>query len=111
MTDERRPANLTPYNVATFHAELCENDEAFIELNKSYQNREAILGLLKVDPRFDTLHDDLRFHDLASRFRITPSDVCSIDSLPELTQKTMVGQAHPESKVSAELDVVLRKLL
>ncbi|MCA1634031.1 MAG: winged helix-turn-helix domain-containing protein [Acidobacteria bacterium] len=74
MTDERRPANLTPYNVATFHAALGEKDKAFAELNKAYQNREGILGLLKVDPRFDSLHDDPRFEDLARRFKIAPSD-------------------------------------
>lgn len=70
MTNERRPANLTPYNVATFHAALGEKDKAFIELNKAYENREGILGLLKVDPRFDSLHDDPRFHDLARRFKL-----------------------------------------
>lgn len=69
VTGKHRPANLTPYNLATFHAELGENDEAFVELNKSYQNREAILGLLRVDPRFDSLHDDPRFRDLLRRFR------------------------------------------
>jgi DNA-binding winged helix-turn-helix (wHTH) protein/Tfp pilus assembly protein PilF len=74
MTDERRPANLTPYNVATFHAALGENDKAFAELNVAYQNREGILGLLRVDPRFDSLHDDPRFADLARRFKIAPSD-------------------------------------
>jgi DNA-binding winged helix-turn-helix (wHTH) protein/tetratricopeptide (TPR) repeat protein len=73
MTGEPRPANLTPYNLATFHAELGENDEAFVELNKAYQNHEAILGLLKVDPRFDSLRDDPRFLDLASRFNISPA--------------------------------------
>jgi DNA-binding winged helix-turn-helix (wHTH) protein/tetratricopeptide (TPR) repeat protein len=72
MTGERRPANLTPYNVATFHAALGEKDKAFVELNESYQNREGLLGLLKVDPRFDSLHDDPRFQDLASRFKIAP---------------------------------------
>ena len=79
MTDERRPANLTPYNVATFHAALGESDKAFVELNRAYQNREGILGLLKVDPRFDSLHDDPRFEDLASRFKITPSGARRIE--------------------------------
>jgi tetratricopeptide (TPR) repeat protein len=67
MTDERRPANLTSYNVATFHAALGEKDKALVELDKAYQNREGILGLLKVDPRFDSLHDDPRFQDLLRR--------------------------------------------
>jgi DNA-binding winged helix-turn-helix (wHTH) protein/Tfp pilus assembly protein PilF len=71
MTGEPRPSNLTPYNLATFHAELGEKDEAFVELNKAYQNREAILGLLNVDPRFDSLRDDPRFQDLLRRFRFT----------------------------------------
>jgi DNA-binding winged helix-turn-helix (wHTH) protein/tetratricopeptide (TPR) repeat protein len=69
MTGEPRPADLTPYNLATFHADLGENDEAFVELNKSYQNHEAILGLLKVDPRFDSLRDDPRLQDLLRHFR------------------------------------------
>lgn len=68
MTGETRQANLTPYNLATFHAELGEHDRAFAELNKSYQNREAILGLLNVDPRFDSLRADPRFQDLLRRF-------------------------------------------
>lgn len=72
MTGEPRPVNLTPYNVATFYAALGENDQAFLELNKSYQDREAILGLLRADPRFDALHDDPRFQDLAGRFKIAP---------------------------------------
>ena len=70
MTDNGRPANLTPYNVATFHAALGEKDRAFVELNKSYQNREAILGLVKVDPRFDSLHDDPRFENIVNRFKV-----------------------------------------
>jgi DNA-binding winged helix-turn-helix (wHTH) protein/tetratricopeptide (TPR) repeat protein len=68
MTGEPRPVNLTPYNLATFHAELGEHDEALIELNKAYQNREGILGLLNVDPRFDSLRDESRFQDLLRRF-------------------------------------------
>jgi tetratricopeptide (TPR) repeat protein len=68
MAGEPRPANLAFYNLATFQAELGETDRAFVELNNSYQNREGILGLLNVDPRFDSLHDDPRFRDLLRRF-------------------------------------------
>jgi tetratricopeptide (TPR) repeat protein len=93
MTDERRPANLTSYNVATFHAALGESDKAFVELNKAYQNREGILGLLKVDPRFDSLHDDPRFEDLARRFKITPSEARRI----ELTSQIQTPDGTDES--------------
>ncbi len=72
MSSEPRPANLTPYNVATFHVALGEKDKAFVELNKAYQNREGILGLLKVDPRFEPLHNDPRFQDLLRRVGFTP---------------------------------------
>lgn len=70
MTLESRPANLTPYSVATFHAALGDNDRAFAELNKAYENREATLALLKVDPRFDSLRADPRFHDLLRRVNL-----------------------------------------
>ena len=67
MTGTRRPANLTPYNAATFYAELGEKDKAFAELDKSFENRESLLTLLGVDPRFDSLRDDARFIDLMRR--------------------------------------------
>ena len=52
---------------AIYHAELGEKDKAFAELNKSYENREAILGRLRVDPRLDPLRDDPRFQELLQR--------------------------------------------
>lgn len=67
MTGNRRPANVISYNTAAFYAALGEKDKAFAELNKSYENREANLALIKVDPRFDSLRDDLRFQDLTRR--------------------------------------------
>jgi tetratricopeptide (TPR) repeat protein len=67
MTGTRRPANLTPYHTAAFYAALGEKDKAFAELDKAYQTRETVLGLLKVDPRLDSLHDDPRFQDLMRR--------------------------------------------
>ncbi len=51
-------------------SEASAND--FALLNKAYENREDLLTLLKVDPRFDSLHDDPRFRDLARRFKIAP---------------------------------------
>ena len=66
MTGERQPSNWTPYKVATFHAVLGEKDKAFAELNKSYQEHETILGLAKVDPRFDSLRADPRFAEVCN---------------------------------------------
>ncbi len=47
--------------------ELGEKDKAFAELNKSYENREYFMILLKVDPRLDPLRSDPRFQDLLRR--------------------------------------------
>ncbi|MCA1622912.1 MAG: protein kinase [Acidobacteria bacterium] len=52
------------YIVATYHAELGEKDKAFAELNKSYEEREFFMIVLKVDPRFDHLRDDPRLQEL-----------------------------------------------
>ncbi len=64
MTGERRPASLKSYRAAVFHTALGEQDRAFAELNKAYENREFFMILLKVDPRLDPLRDDPRFADL-----------------------------------------------
>ena len=72
MTGERRPANLTSYRAATFHAALGENDKALAELKKAYENREFFMILLKVDPRLDPLRNDPRFQDLLRRVGFPP---------------------------------------
>jgi len=64
MTREGRLANSSAYNAATFYVALGEKDKAFAELNKSYQNREASMRSLKIDPLLDPLRDDPRFTDL-----------------------------------------------
>lgn len=63
MAEDRRAAR-SFYFVALLYAALGEKDKAFIALNKSYENREAALQLLKVDPRVDPLRSDPRYADL-----------------------------------------------
>lgn len=65
-TGDRGPANAS-YPLATFHAAFGEKDKAFAELNRSYENREYFMTLLKVDPRLDPLRDDPRFAELMRR--------------------------------------------
>lgn len=67
MTGTRRPDNLEFYEVARFHAALGEKDQAFAELNKSYEKRENSLVSLKVDPHLDPLRSDSRFAELMRR--------------------------------------------
>jgi serine/threonine-protein kinase len=72
MTGESRPSKLSLYNVASFHVELGEKDQAFDELNKSYENRESLIAALNVDPRFDPLRADPRFTVLVRRLSLSP---------------------------------------
>ena len=55
------------YDIATIHAALGQNDEAFTWLDKAYSQRAEWLGYLKIDPQFDSLRQDPRFRDLLRR--------------------------------------------
>ena len=48
-------------------AQIGEKDRAFAELNRAYENREAGMAHLKVDPQLDPLRDDPRFKELLAR--------------------------------------------
>ena len=64
MIGEHRPADLPSYMAARFHAAVAKRGKAFSELNKTYENREFFLVLLKVDPSLDPLRSDPRFAEL-----------------------------------------------
>jgi tetratricopeptide (TPR) repeat protein len=49
------------------YAALNNKDEAFRWLERTYDEREAYIGLLKVEPMFDNLRSDPRFQDLIDR--------------------------------------------
>ncbi len=55
------------YSIAAIHAALNDNDRAFELLNQAYQARSFQLVSLKVDPCFDSIHNDVRFHNLLVR--------------------------------------------
>lgn len=59
--------NLPAATLASLYATAGENDRAFAELDKAYENREPGLANLKVDPNFDNLRDDPRFQVLLDR--------------------------------------------
>lgn len=64
---------VSPYDLATIYAGLGEKEQAFAWLEKAYEDRSGWLALwLKVDPKFDVLHSDPRFHDLLRRVGLAP---------------------------------------
>ena len=69
MTGPSRPAGVSPFIAATFHAQLGEKDKAFAELEKAFDNREWLLLYIRIDPRLDALRDDPRYQDLVRRMK------------------------------------------
>jgi TolB-like protein len=55
---------------ALVHAGLGEKDAAFHQLEKAIDLRAPFVILLKVDPRFDSLHSDPRFQHLLGRMNL-----------------------------------------
>jgi tetratricopeptide (TPR) repeat protein len=59
------------YVPAVYSAAICaalgERDEAFRRLERAYDERSSWLVFLHVEPWWDSLRDDLRYHDLVRR--------------------------------------------
>jgi tetratricopeptide (TPR) repeat protein len=69
-----RSKYVSPFQIAAIYAGLGENDQAFTWLQKAYEERSDGLVNLKADQRFDSLHSDPRFNDLARRLGLTPQN-------------------------------------
>jgi serine/threonine protein kinase/tetratricopeptide (TPR) repeat protein len=55
------------HHFALIYLGLGEKDKAFEWLERAYQQHSRMMTWLKVDPRFDSLRQDSRFHDLVRR--------------------------------------------
>ena len=55
------------YDFAVLYVGLGDKDKAFVELEKSFNERGYYVPLLRVDPLMDPLRDDPRFADLVKR--------------------------------------------
>jgi len=58
---------VSPHDIAMIYASLHEIEQAFIWLEKAFEERAARTHSLKVDPVFDSLRSDPRFQDLLRR--------------------------------------------
>jgi len=54
------------------YAAVGEKDKAFAYLEKAYEDRAYDLSTLQVEPRFDPLRSDARFHDFLHRMNFPP---------------------------------------
>ncbi|HWP52999.1 MAG TPA: BTAD domain-containing putative transcriptional regulator [Pyrinomonadaceae bacterium] len=67
LTDASAKHYVSPYNLAKIYASLEEEEQAFVWLEKAYQERHPDFIELKVEPVLDNLRDDSRFADLLRR--------------------------------------------
>jgi serine/threonine protein kinase/Flp pilus assembly protein TadD len=67
LKENSKKEYVSDYWLATVYVALGEKDEAFRLLENAYNERSFWLIDLKVDPRFDDLHSDVRFQDLLHR--------------------------------------------
>jgi tetratricopeptide (TPR) repeat protein len=69
VTAENSPLKDSNNNwvVAKAYVDLGQNDKAFAELNKAYENRLSSLCWLKVGPQLDALRSDPRYHQLLQK--------------------------------------------
>jgi DNA-binding winged helix-turn-helix (wHTH) protein/tetratricopeptide (TPR) repeat protein len=56
-----------PFFIALIYTALDEKDQAFAWLEKGYEEHLSTMGVLKIDPMFDSLRDDSRFESLLQR--------------------------------------------
>lgn len=69
LAEERakQGAPLTAWRMARINAELGDRDQAFVWLNRAYEEQSSMLAFLKVVPLFESLHADPRFTELLRR--------------------------------------------
>jgi tetratricopeptide (TPR) repeat protein len=64
---------VSAYGIALIYVGLGETEQAFEWLERAFDERNAELGWLEVDPRLEPLREDARFRDLISRVGFPPS--------------------------------------
>ena len=55
------------YNIATYHAELGNNEMALENINQAIENSDQTVGFMKTEPVLKPLHDDPRFKALLKK--------------------------------------------
>ena len=55
------------YNIATYHAELGNNERAFDNIAQAIEDSDQTVGFMKIEPVLKPLHDDPRFKALLKK--------------------------------------------
>jgi len=70
LTDRSKTVFVSSYQFAVIYLGLGQNERAIAALEEAYRERSTLLGYLKMDPRFDPIRSDPRFHSLLSRIHL-----------------------------------------
>lgn len=70
LTDRSKTVFVSSYQFAVIYLGLGQNERAIAALEDAYRERSTLLGYLKMDPRFDPIRSDPRFHSLLSRIHL-----------------------------------------
>jgi len=74
LREQAKQRSISAYYIALIYAGLGEKDQAFVWLEKAYQENADGIIFLNVEPGFDGLRSDPRFHDLLRRMRLAPEE-------------------------------------
>ena len=70
---QQSPHQYVPaYGLAEVYATLGDKNEAFVWLEKAFEERSSWLVYIKVEPRLDSLRSDVRFQKLLQRMQLLP---------------------------------------
>ena len=67
LLERSKKGYVRPYTIASFYARLGQKDEAFVWLEKAYQDRDYQMTELNVRPEMDSLRSDPRFAELVRK--------------------------------------------
>jgi TolB-like protein/Tfp pilus assembly protein PilF len=70
LNERAKSKYVSSYQFAVIYTGLGQNDRAITALEEAYRERSTLLGYVKMDPRFDPLRSDPRFHSLLSRIHL-----------------------------------------
>ena len=67
LKDDNEKGSVSPYSIASVYARLGDKEQTLNWLEKAYQQHDAYIVYLKIDPQFDSLRSDPRVTDLLRR--------------------------------------------
>jgi TolB-like protein/tRNA A-37 threonylcarbamoyl transferase component Bud32 len=70
IEERGKQSYIPPGTLAKIFGALGNKDRAFAALQQAYQDRDPVVIVLKVDPGFDPLRSDPRFHDVLRRMNL-----------------------------------------